>query len=73
MIRKEPSMEPDPQYRPADHAASWCKAASAWLLYAVMLIVGLGLPSLWAEATDGSAKLILARASAAIVEIVNQL
>ena len=48
-------MEPDPHYRPADHVASFAKAVSAWLVYAVMLVAGLGLPSLWAQVNEISA------------------
>ena len=47
-------MEADPQYRPADHAVSLRKALCAWLVYAMLLVAGLGLPSLWAQVREDS-------------------
>jgi hypothetical protein len=62
-MRKERCMELANHYRPADHAASLRRALSAWLVYGFLLVVGLGLPSLWAEVREGPAAPITAKAS----------
>lgn len=45
-------MPPDAPYHPANHAAGFAKALSAWMLYALLLVVALGLPSLWTGAAQ---------------------